>query len=108
MSGKLASLPAELSHCASLEILNCSQNRLHALPPHFFKAKLQKLKFLHLADNQLEIFPFDEFKGGGEQQDKLQELRAFDVEGNPLLADEAQAAEVEAIAAVRCVCVWSH
>jgi leucine-rich repeat protein SHOC2 len=105
---QLTAFPAELGNCTALEILNGSNNQLQSLPQGFFR-RLNKLKFLHLVDNQITRFPFDDFTGGGKDGEgtpggtvgkkkcKLQELRAFDVEGNPFLEDEAQAAEAAGV-----------
>jgi hypothetical protein len=103
-NNQLISLPSELSRCTSIEILNGSNNQIHSLPEGFFRT-LHKLKFLHLVDNQLLTFPFNDFREGTEAEmdkggtRKLQDLRAFDVHGNPFLQDGKQAAEAEYIRA---------
>jgi Leucine-rich repeat (LRR) protein len=84
----LSALPRSLATCHGLEILQASSNNLTALPLDLL-AKLGKIKFVHLAGNQIQQFTFQDIEAVAEEGN----LRVFDVDGNPFATTQADEVE---------------
>ena len=72
----------------SLEILHASENHIRGELPPGLLGSLSKLKFIHLARNQLESFAFTELETNAE-------LRLLELDGNPCTETQSEAHEAE-------------